>query len=161
MDKEELEKALLAQIPKVASGYPLNWRRKVENEVYEARLKAVEAKIKAEMLQEKRATETMGIKMPSGNPLIEIAAKYNILRKTLGTDSMLVCPSCGGEDAGNTLNKKPWCLKCNTPLVPKGTLKKWLPMVKVVPKSLKNDLKRLNPGLYPEENNDESDSGAT
>jgi hypothetical protein len=29
----------------------------------------------------------------------------------------LVCPKCGGPDAGNTNNKKPWCFKCNCELI--------------------------------------------
>ncbi|GAH68856.1 unnamed protein product, partial [marine sediment metagenome] len=29
----------------------------------------------------------------------------------------LVCPVCGEGDEGNRMNGKPWCMKCNAPLM--------------------------------------------
>lgn len=64
----------------------------------------------------------------------------------------LHCPTCGDSDKGNKMNGKPWCFKCNVMLVPKGKVSKWFKgTVKVVKKSLRDDLRRLNPGLNPEE----------
>lgn len=37
----------------------------------------------------------------------------------------LVCPECEDRDHGNKKNKKPWCLKCNVPLIKRKDLKKW------------------------------------
>lgn len=78
-----------------------------------------------------------------------------IERKVFGdavVASKLVCPECGEGDHGNRMNKHPWCMKCNTALVPKNMLKKWrkLPTVKFARNALKNELHRLNPGLNPD-----------
>ncbi|MBA7715436.1 hypothetical protein ES703_124482 [subsurface metagenome] len=64
----------------------------------------------------------------------------------------LVCPKCNEGDSGNRMNKQPWCMKCNTALIPKNKLKKWnkLPEVKFAPNALKDELRRLNPGLNPD-----------
>lgn len=54
--------------------------------------------------------------------------------------SKLVCPVCGGSDEGNKMNGKPWCFKCNSPLLPKHKLRKWLRhRIKVSDKSLKSN----------------------
>lgn len=48
--------------------------------------------------------------------------------------SRLVCPECGDPDRRNKMNGKPWCMKCNRPLVPKKIAEKLkkMPKVKVV-----------------------------
>jgi len=81
--------------------------------------------------------------------LMEIERK--LMSKAVAV-SGLVCPVCGEGDKGNKVNGKPWCLKCNVPLVAKDKVEKWrrLPKVKVLPKDLRDELRRLNPGLYPE-----------
>jgi len=57
----------------------------------------------------------------------------------------LVCPKCGEPDKGNKMNGKPWCFKCNVPLMPKGQVVKWLklPKTKVLRRSFKDDVDRL------------------
>jgi hypothetical protein len=84
--------------------------------------------------------------------LREVDRKYARVHVFEGK-SKLICPVCGGSDQGNRMNGKPWCFKCKSPLVPKHKLEAWkkLPKVKMAPKSLKDELKRINPGLYPEE----------
>ena len=67
-----------------------------------------------------------------------------------------VCPTCGGKYMGNILNKKPWCMKCGSPLVRKSKLKKRrLPHIKVVSKKIdyNTEKKKLFPGVYPEGEN--------
>lgn len=76
--------------------------------------------------------------------IIEEPILLDILRKDEDRErgpSKLVCPSCGANDRGNTLNGKPWCFKCNSPLVPKDKVKNWV-SVKQLPKTLKDEFKR-------------------
>lgn len=48
----------------------------------------------------------------------------------------LVCPVCGEGDEGNRMNGKPWCMKCNVPLMTKEKAKSWVkPPEKPKPKS--------------------------
>jgi len=83
--------------------------------------------------------------------LREIDRKYRE-RMKIEDFVQLHCPECGDSDKGNRMNGKPWCFKCNVMLVPKGKVSKWFKgTVKVVKKSLRDDLRRLNPGLHPEE----------
>lgn len=71
----------------------------------------------------------------------------------------LVCPVCGSPngayaDGGkpNKKNGEPWCLKCDSPLIPEGKLERWkrAPKVRMLPKSLREEVKKLHKGLYPE-----------
>ena len=78
--------------------------------------------------------------------LREVDVKYRI---TLSFFKGLVCPVCGkGENErihGNKgRNGHPWCVRCNSPLIPKNKLEKWKKMakVKVVRNSLKGEFKR-------------------
>lgn len=59
--------------------------------------------------------------------------------------SKLACPVCGEADRGNKMNGKPWCMKCNSPLVPRDKVEKWkrLPRIKILSKSLRDELARL------------------
>jgi cell division protein FtsB len=75
-------------------------------------------------------------------------------REQTKTTTSLTCPNCGESDKGNKMNGKPWCFKCNTVLVPKDKVAKWKGQIKVLPKSLKDELKRLNPGLEPDNKED-------
>jgi len=88
--------------------------------------------------------------------LREISTKYQSLLGKSESASMLVCPKCKEGDHGNKMNKQPWCMKCNTALVPKNMLEKWrkLPEVKIVHDAIKKELHRLNPGLKPDNNED-------
>lgn len=58
----------------------------------------------------------------------------------------VVCPVCGRSDeecGHNKMNGKPWCFKCNSPLIPKSKLKKWRKtVVKALRPSLKDEFKR-------------------
>jgi len=63
----------------------------------------------------------------------------------------LVCPVCGEPNGAyakggkpNKKGEKPWCLKCDSPLVPADKLAKWrkMPNVKAVRKSLNDEFKR-------------------
>ncbi|GAH66874.1 unnamed protein product, partial [marine sediment metagenome] len=78
--------------------------------------------------------------------------KLDVIR---GKDS-LVCPECGEGDHGNKMNRKPWCMKCHTVLIPRKMLEKSkkLPEIKFAPNALKNELHRLNPGLKPNNKED-------
>lgn len=40
--------------------------------------------------------------------------------------SGLICPSCGDRDHGNRMNGKPWCLKCNAPLMTAEKAEMWV-----------------------------------
>jgi len=130
---KSLEQSISQQVHRVQTrkqrmekGKP-KWQREVE-----------EAVKKAEELRRKY------------NPyLMEIERK--LLRKAV-TVLGLVCPVCGEGDRGNRKNGKPWCLKCDVPLVAKDKVEKWrrLLKVKVLHKDLRDELRRLNPGLYPE-----------
>lgn len=74
----------------------------------------------------------------------------NLKRKI--ADSELVCPECGRPDTHNKMGGKPWCVFCNVPLVSKAKVEKWkrFPRVRVLPKSLQDELRRLNPRLNPD-----------
>ena len=39
----------------------------------------------------------------------------------------LVCPKCHDIDHGNRMNGKPWCMKCNVPLMTPEKAKDWKP----------------------------------
>ena len=86
--------------------------------------------------------------------LRKIQENFNSKLGVIKGENSLVCPECGEGDHGNRMNKQPWCMKCNTALVTKKMLKKWLklPKIKAVRKAdaIKNELNRLNPGLNPD-----------
>jgi hypothetical protein len=42
--------------------------------------------------------------------------------------SNLICPACGDKDKGNIMNGRPYCFKCNVPLIDKSKIKKWFPI---------------------------------
>jgi len=121
--KEELEKALLGQLPKnvYAPGF-----LDLQTDVNAVKFEAAEARMKAEALEPNR-----GYFMIPQDPLAEIYAKY--LATIKSEEAELVCPECGEPDYGNRVNKKPWCIKCNMPLVHKSKLKRGKkPRVRVV-----------------------------
>ncbi|GAJ13801.1 unnamed protein product, partial [marine sediment metagenome] len=84
--------------------------------------------------------------------LREISRKYQGLLEKSESASRLVCPKCEEGDRGNRMNKSPWCMKCNTALIPKDELEKCknLPEIKFARNALKKELHRLNPGLDPD-----------
>ncbi len=46
-------------------------------------------------------------------------------------ESPLACPECGEPDRGNRMNNQPWCLRCNTQLVPQNRIKEE-PRIRVI-----------------------------
>jgi len=79
---------------------------------------------------EKR-TEMMGRDLPAypcGEDLGEALVQAHLMYARLHPqqENKLVCPSCGEGNKGNIVNKKPWCIKCNVPLVSKEKIKKWM-----------------------------------
>lgn len=53
----------------------------------------------------------------------------------------LICPVCGEDDHGNTMNGEPWCFKCNRALVDANKSRKEV-RVKVLPKGYLPDILR-------------------
>ncbi len=127
-----LEAALLAEAPKQWSRLQKNrtkrlrglskWKREIE----EIDSKVADAKASAEELRRQYDPELMRI-------------TANLDRKIGTPAGALRCPKCGESDHQNTMNGKPWCLKCNVPLESPFLVKKRLPDVKMLPKT-----KRLN-----------------
>jgi RNA polymerase-binding transcription factor DksA len=136
-------KSLEQEIPKQVSRFlsrklkenkgKSEWQREIE----EAEAKAEEARRMAENLQLELLLNLPSHLRGFSNPV---------------QNKFLICPECGQGDSGNRLNGKPWCFKCYSPLVPMDKLERWkrLPKIRVLPKDLKDELKRLNPGLNPE-----------
>jgi len=48
------------------------------------------------------------------------------LRRLHSAGGGLVCPSCGDTDHGNRMNNKPWCMKCNLPLMSLEKAANWV-----------------------------------
>ena len=63
------------------------------------------------------------VRIRSDPHLREITEK---LRRAHAAGSGLVCPSCGDGDHGNRMGKKPWCMKCNLPLMKLEKAAKWI-----------------------------------
>lgn len=59
----------------------------------------------------------------------------NLKRKYGIIGSNLVCPSCGADDHGNRLNKKPWCFKCNLPLMEREKVSSCKSKIRVLPRA--------------------------
>ena len=84
-------------------------RREIEEKVAEARVHA------------ERRREEMRI---MGDPhLREITES---LRKRNRVEGGLVCPKCGDTDHGNRMNGKPYCMKCNLPLMSAEKAAEWV-----------------------------------
>jgi formylmethanofuran dehydrogenase subunit E len=127
-----LEAALLAEAPKQwerfqqnkakrAKGLP-KWKRELEDIAG----KVADAKAHAEELRRRYDPELMRI-------------NANLARK-LGITGGLRCPKCGESDRHNTMNGKPWCMKCNVALESPFLVKKRLPDMKVLSKTKRQDV---------------------
>lgn len=152
VDKEALEKSILAEAPKQwakmqSRKQKLNrgkakWQRDLED--VDRRIERV-----------KRRADDLRRQYMTAPALSKIQAKFD---DRFDVVSNLVCPSCGEGNKGNKMNGKPWCIKCNSPLIAKGKVEKWkrLPTVKIVSKSPKDELRRitLNPDKEDLENAD-------
>jgi len=77
--------------------------------------------------------------------LMEIEWEWRKQHEVSKEAGALVCPVCGEGNKGNMMNGKPWCLKCNCPLVPKGKVEKWKRMahIKQATQRLGDEMKKL------------------
>ena len=109
------------------------WQRELEETMDKARSRAENIRGKAEKL---RREYMMDPHLRSINE--KLRAKADVGSKGL------VCPECGESDRGNKMNRRPWCMKCNMPLIRKDKVAKWLkrPSVKAVRKDLREEFKR-------------------
>jgi formylmethanofuran dehydrogenase subunit E len=132
MTNSELEAALIAEAPK-------QWKRfqkselnrskgkaKWQREIEEIDGKVADAKVRAEELRRQYDPELMRI-------------NANLERKLGVPVGGLRCPKCGEPDRHNTMNGKPWCMKCNVALESPFLVKKHLPSIKVLPKTKRLD----------------------
>lgn len=141
MSREELEKALLSQLPTVSNTVRLD--------VEDLQMKIAELKMRVEELK-LQTYKPFTFSPEPISPLAVIHAKYAALLKH--ADDTLICPVCGEPDHGNKVGEKPWCLKCNVELVEKRKMKKLIhKVIRVLSKdeAFKKELKKVNPGLFP------------
>lgn len=145
VDRQALEKELLAQAPR-------QWKL---FEAKKKKLRKTKSKHQREMEDLEKKVAELKRKYMADPALREINRKF-MERLKPENASKLVCPSCGEGDKGNRMNSKPWCFKCKTVLLPKDKMAKWMkePTIKVLGKSMKDELKRLNPGLNPDNKDD-------
>lgn len=111
-ENPDLLKSLEESIPKQVDNYH---RRKVKEELSKAAwqrdMDIVNEKIKGF----RSRAETI---KRSHDPMLKRATEH-FLKDIVRTEGLL-CPKCGDPDFGNRMNKKPWCMKCNVALSPKG-----------------------------------------
>lgn len=95
-------------------------RREIEEKVAEARLHAERVRREAEIM---------------GNPHAREITEN--MRKLHSVEGSLVCPQCGETDShGNRMNGKPFCFKCQLPMISKEEAEKWVKPSKPKPRSL-------------------------
>lgn len=79
----------------------------------------------------------------------------NFRMNIVAAAKQLVCPVCGDIDRGNRNNGRPWCFKCNSPLMRKDKVKTWKKQARsrVLSKlEVRDEINRvLQPGLNPKE----------
>ena len=139
----ELEKELLAQAP-------IEWSRFQSNKKKKSRGKS---KFQQTMDDAERRVDELRRKYRMGSPVLrDIEKKYNERFPTINT-SKLVCPQCNGNDKGNVMNGKPYCFKCNIPLVRKGDKKIVFRRLRPA-EAKKRHLRTINPGLNPDNTED-------
>lgn len=131
-----LEAALLAEAPKQWESFK-HRRQKVEK-----------SKVKWQQEIDNLDKKVAGMKRQHDSELLRI---NELFEKKMNITVGLCCPECGEPDRGNKLNNKAWCMKCNVPLVVRGTPKysRGNPTIKSLPKGLRSEVDRLNPGLRP------------
>lgn len=134
---ESLEQAIPQQIQKVKT------RRKKQHQG-KSKIQRELADIDAKMRRVKQMGAELRSKYMLDPNLRKIQEDYNEKHIVDTGAKGLVCPVCGASDRGNKMNGKPWCLKCNSPLVPKNKLAKWKKMAKVKTArySVKDEFKR-------------------
>jgi hypothetical protein len=127
-----LEAALLSEAPKQWMRFQKNkgkrskGKAKWQREIEEIDVKVTDAMANADESRQRIAE------------LIRINA--NLKRKIGMPTKGLWCPVCGEGDMGNTMNGRPWCIKCNSPLEPAEAENKRLPKVKVLRKTKRLDV---------------------
>lgn len=143
----DLEKAIPAQVRRVNTRKKKmnRGKSKLQRDLEDVDRRVEEAKRKADKLRREYMIDPH---------LCKIQENFNRKLGIIKGEDSLVCPTCGEGDKGNKMNRQPWCMKCNTALIPKKMLKKWLklPKIKAIHKTdaLKKELNRLNPGLNPD-----------
>ena len=128
LPKKKLEEALLSQLPQqLARAETLQLKR--------------EAKGKTQHWQEGYIDEKLSLygKKLRGD-LEELDKRFNAFVAQTSLKE-LVCPFCNEADKENRFNGKPWCFKCNVPLVRKDLVKKFS-KIRVISKH------DSTPGLY-------------
>lgn len=90
-----------------------------QKRVEEVRRRAREVQRRAEDAR-KRAEELRRMHNPMLKRITETLEAEDVLK--LG----LVCPVCGEGDKGNRMNKRPWCFKCNVPLIRPNRVARWV-----------------------------------
>jgi len=135
----ELLKSLEQQIPKQVAGMQkreeklrkgkAKWQRDLDRRVEKLRAKADQ--LRQDYMMDPRLREIQN----------KLLRKLDVVKG----DKSLVCPKCGEGDYGNKMNGKPWCFKCNVPLMPKDQVAKWLklPNLKPLRSSLRDDVERF------------------
>ena len=136
--KKELEAALLAQLPNASKREKIRARQKKsvswEDGLIDRRLEEYR------MLHAEHST------------FLEQQFAGFMTRQVEAYQSVLMCPVCGDGDRHNTLNGKPWCLKCNSPLIRRDAVKEFVKIRRLSKQEANRRITReLNPGLDPEE----------
>ena len=101
--------------------------------VTDAEIRSERAKIESEVEGAKRHAERVReeARIMSDPAIREITEN---LRRMHSADGGLVCPKCGGTNHGNRMNGKPWCPKCNLPLMSREKAAGWVKPQKPKPK---------------------------
>jgi seryl-tRNA synthetase len=136
----ELLKSLEQQIPKQVAGV-----QKREEKLRKGKAKWQRDLEDVDRIVREARAEADQLRREHNQILMQIQNKLNRKLDVVKGEDSLVCPNCGEDDKGNKLNDKSWCFKCQVPLVPKSHVEKWLklPKIKVLPRSLKDDVNRL------------------
>lgn len=123
----EFLKGLEAEIPRQASSV----QRSVE--------KVERGKAKRERELEEAMRRADELRSQYDPALRELSEKYSQTLPKIDVGA-LACPQCGDGDHGNKMNDKPWCFKCNVPLVPRDQVIRWL----------REHIKAVKPVIPPE-----------
>lgn len=101
-------------------------RREIEAKSEEARLHAERVRREAEIMSNPHAREIT-----------------ENLHKLHSIEGSLICPSCGETDShGNRMGNKPFCMKCQLPMISREKAEKWVKPQK--PKSWLDDFGKID-----------------
>ena len=125
-------KGLEADIPRQAAG------------VEKRRLKMRKGKAKWQRELDETMEKAESLRRQYDPILRELGEKYAEKLPKLEGSSGLVCPQCRDVNHKNRMNGKPWCMKCNVPLVEKEKAAKWLKeRIKTVHPKIPSELRGL------------------